>query len=78
LKSSHGDDAFRRSEPVETAIVLGAAAIILDNAGTDASAAAIRKAGATGIPSFLIDREISARGAAAVQIVSRAQTQSAG
>lgn len=70
LKFSHGDDAFKQNELIESAIARGAAAIILDNAGTDASVAAILKAKAAGVPSFLIDREISARGAAEVQVVS--------
>jgi erythritol transport system substrate-binding protein len=51
-------------------IAAGAAAIILDNAGADASIAAVQKAKDAGIPSFLIDREINATGVAAVQIVS--------
>ncbi len=37
----------------------GAEAIILDNAGADATVAAVEKAKAAGIPSFLIDREIN-------------------
>ena len=70
LKFSHGDDAFKQNELIETAIARNAAAIILDNAGADASVAAVLKAKASGVPSFLIDREISSRGAAASQIVS--------
>ncbi len=70
LTFSHGDDAFRQNELVETAIARNAAAIVLDNAGADASVAAVLKAKAAGIPSFLIDREISTRGAAVAQIVS--------
>jgi erythritol transport system substrate-binding protein len=45
-------------------------AIILDNAGADASVAAVQKAKDAGIPSFLIDREISEEGVAVSQIVS--------
>ena len=45
-------------------------AIILDNAGADASVAAVEKAKRAGIPSILIDREINAGGVAAAQIVS--------
>ena len=52
------------------AIANRAAAIVLDNAGADASVAAVRKAKDAGIPSFLIDREINANGIAAAQIVS--------
>lgn len=70
LKFSHGDDAFKQSQLIDTAIARGAAAIILDNAGADASVAAVLRAKAAGVPVFLIDREISSRGAAAVQIVS--------
>ncbi|SEN84079.1 erythritol-binding protein [Sphingomonas gellani] len=70
LKFSHGDDAYKQSELVDTAIARNAAAIILDNAGADASLAAVLRARAAGVPVFLIDREISSRGAAAVQIVS--------
>jgi erythritol transport system substrate-binding protein len=43
---------------------------VLDNAGADASIAAVRKAKEAGIPSFLIDREINATGIAVSQIVS--------
>ena len=70
LKYSHSDDAFKQSQLIDTAIARGAAAIILDNAGADASVAAVLRAKAAGVPVFLIDREISSRGAAAVQIVS--------
>jgi erythritol transport system substrate-binding protein len=70
LKFSHGDDAFKQSELIDTAIARNAAAIVLDNAGADASVAAVQKARNAGIPVFLIDREISVRGIAAAQIVS--------
>ncbi|MCW1401937.1 D-ribose ABC transporter substrate-binding protein [Novosphingobium sp. MW5] len=70
LKYSHGDDAFKQSELIDSAIAANASAIILDNAGADASVAAVRKAKDAGVPVFLIDREISARGVAAAQIVS--------
>jgi erythritol transport system substrate-binding protein len=70
LKYSHGDDAFRQSELIDTAIARNASAIILDNAGADASVAAVQKAEAAGIPTLLIDREISSRGIATAQIVS--------
>jgi erythritol transport system substrate-binding protein len=55
---------------IDTAIGRGAKAIILDNAGADASVAAVKKAKDAGIPSFLIDREINATGVAVAQIVS--------
>ncbi|MFM2371486.1 MAG: hypothetical protein RIS85_1208, partial [Pseudomonadota bacterium] len=70
LKFSHGDDAYKQSELIDTAIARNAAAIILDNAGAEASVASVQKAKTAGIPVFLIDREISARGIAAAQIVS--------
>ncbi|WP_168074821.1 D-ribose ABC transporter substrate-binding protein [Caulobacter sp. SSI4214] len=70
LKFSHDDDAFKQSQLIDTAIARGAAAIILDNAGADASVAAVLRAKSAGVPVFLIDREVSSRGAAAVQIVS--------
>ena len=66
----HDDDAAKQDQLFDTAIAQGAAAIILDNAGADASIAAVQKAKDAGIPSFLIDREINATGVAAAQIVS--------
>ncbi|SDR60879.1 D-ribose ABC transporter substrate-binding protein [Paraburkholderia tuberum] len=66
----HDDDASKQSNLVDTAIARGAKAIILDNAGSEASIAAVRKAKDAGIPSFLIDREINATGIAVSQIVS--------
>lgn len=67
---SHDDDANKQSELIDSAIAAGAKAIILDNAGADASVAAVQKAKDAGIPSFLIDREINATGVAVAQIVS--------
>lgn len=67
---SHDDDANKQMELFETAIAEGAKAIILDNAGADATVAAVRKAKEAGIPTFLVDREISEDGIAAAQIVS--------
>jgi erythritol transport system substrate-binding protein len=66
----HDDDANKQNELFDTAIARKAAAIILDNAGADASIAAVEKAKAAGIPSFLIDREINKTGVAVAQIVS--------
>ena len=66
----HDDDANKQSELFDTAIARGAAAIILDNAGADASIAPIQRALDAGIPSFLIDREINENGIAMAQIVS--------
>jgi erythritol transport system substrate-binding protein len=66
----HDDDAAKQDQLFDTAIAQGVKAIILDNAGADASVAAVQKAKDAGIPSFLIDREINATGVAAAQIVS--------
>ena len=70
LVNTHDDDAHKQDELFDMAIANGAAAIVLDNAGADASVAAVRKAKAAGVPSFLIDREINATGIAVAQIVS--------
>lgn len=66
----HNDDANKQNELFDTAIARKAKAIILDNAGSEASVAAVAKAKKAGIPSFLIDREINATGIAVTQIVS--------
>ncbi len=66
----HDDDANKQSEQFDTVIAQGVKAIILDNAGADASVAAVQRAKDAGIPSFLIDREITATGVAVSQIVS--------
>ncbi len=66
----HNDDANKQNELFDTAIARKASAIILDNAGADATVAAVKKAKDAGIPSFLIDREINATGVAVAQIVS--------
>ncbi|MBX2838006.1 MAG: D-ribose ABC transporter substrate-binding protein [Gammaproteobacteria bacterium] len=66
----HDDDANKQSELFDSAIAAGVKAIILDNAGADASVATVQKAKDAGIPSFLIDREITATGVAVSQIVS--------
>ena len=56
----HDDDPNKQMELYNIAIARGAAAIILDNAGADATIAAVQKAKDAGIPSFLIDRKINA------------------
>ena len=68
--ASHDDDPNKQSELIDAAISRDAAAIILDNAGADASIGPVEKAKAAGIPVFLIDREINETGIAAAQIVS--------
>src|SRR3954449_5220121 len=67
---SHDDDPNKQSQLIDTAISRKAKAIILDNAGADASIGAVQKAKDAGIPVFLIDREINKTGVAAAQIVS--------
>jgi erythritol transport system substrate-binding protein len=70
LKLVHDDDANKQLELFESCIGQGAVAIILDNAGADASIAAVQLAKDAGIPSFLVDREINQEGVAVSQIVS--------
>src|SRR6202047_4360825 len=50
----HNDDPVKQDQLFDTAIARKAAAIILDNAGADATVAAVKKAKAAGIPSFLV------------------------
>ncbi|AIF51350.1 D-ribose ABC transporter substrate-binding protein [Pelosinus sp. UFO1] len=66
----HDDDANKQNEMFDTAIARKAVAIICDNAGADATVAAVKKAKDAGIPTFLIDREINVTGSAVSQIVS--------
>ena len=68
--NAHDDDANKQDQLIDVAIARKVSAIVLDNAGADASVAAVRKAKAAGIPTILIDREINVTGAAAAQIVS--------
>jgi len=70
LVASHDDDVSKQNQLIETAIARKAKAIILDNAGSDATIGPLKKAKAAGIPAFLIDREINATGVAVAQIVS--------
>lgn len=67
---SHNDDAYQQDNLVDAAIASDAAAIVLDNAGSDASIAAVRRATKAGIPCFLIDRPIDANGIARAQIIA--------
>jgi len=66
----HNDDANTQLELFESCIADGAVAIILDNAGADATVAAVQAAKDAGIPSFLVDREITSEGVAVAQIIS--------
>jgi erythritol transport system substrate-binding protein len=68
--ASHDDDPNKQSELIDAAIAQGAKAIILDNAGADASIGAVKKAEEAGIPVFLFDREINETGIAKSQIVA--------
>jgi erythritol transport system substrate-binding protein len=70
LVLSHDDDPTKQSQEIDTAISRKAAAIILDNAGADASVTAIQRAKDAKIPTFLVDREINKTGVAVAQIVS--------
>jgi erythritol transport system substrate-binding protein len=70
LVLSHDDDPTKQSQEIDTAISRKAAAIVLDNAGADASVAAVQRAKDAGIPTFLVDREINKTGVAVAQIVS--------
>ena len=70
IKLVHDDDANKQMELFETVIAQGVAAIILDNAGADATVAAIQKAKDAGIGVFLVDREITKEGVATSQIIS--------
>lgn len=67
---SHDDSPVKQSELFETAISDKAAAIICDNAGADATLAAVQRAYDNNIPTFLIDREINEQGIAIAQIVA--------
>jgi erythritol transport system substrate-binding protein len=67
---SHNDDAYRQDNLIDAAIASNAAVLILDNAGSDASVSAVRRATKAGIACFLIDREIAATGYAKAQIIA--------
>ena len=67
---SHDDSPVKQSELFETAISDKAAAIICDNAGADATVAAVKRAYDNNIPTFLFDREINEQGIAITQIVA--------
>lgn len=70
LSLVHGDDVNKQDELFDIAIAKGVVAIICDNAGADATVSAVKKAKDAGIPTFLIDREITEVGVAISQIVS--------
>lgn len=70
LVASHDDDPNKQNQLITTAIARKAKAIILDNAGSDATIGSLQTAKDAGIPAFLIDREINKTGVAVAQIVS--------
>lgn len=70
MVASHDDDAVNQLNLIKTAIARHVSAIVLDNAGADVSVSAVKTATKAGIPVFLIDREINAKGIAKAQIVS--------
>ena len=70
LVLSNDDDAAKQDQEIDNVIARKAVALILDNAGADASIAAVEKAKKAGIPAFLVDREINKTGVAVAQIVS--------
>jgi erythritol transport system substrate-binding protein len=68
--ASHDDDPNKQSELIDAAISNGAKAIVLDNAGADATIGPVQKAEDAGVPVFLVDREINETGIAKAQIVA--------
>jgi erythritol transport system substrate-binding protein len=67
---SHNDNVDTQNQLFDTAIAKHVAAIVIDNAGADATIAPIQRAKAAGIPTFCVDREINTKGLAVAQIVS--------
>jgi erythritol transport system substrate-binding protein len=68
--SAHEQDVNKQSQLIDAAIANKSVAIILDNAGADASVGPITKATKAGIPVFLVNAEINKTGIAKAQIVS--------
>lgn len=66
----HNDDPNRQSELIDQAIAAGAVAIVIDNAGADATIAPVQKALDAGIPTVLIDREMNAQEIAIGQFIA--------
>jgi len=67
---AHNDDVYTQDNLIDVAIASNASVLILDNAGTDASISAVRRANKAGIACFLIDREIRASNIAKAQIIA--------
>jgi erythritol transport system substrate-binding protein len=74
LVLNNNSDPNVQANQIDEAISDHAAAIILDNASSTASIAAIQKAKNAGVPTFLIDREINKTGVAVAQLVSNNYT----
>ncbi len=70
MVASHNGNAYTQMNLIKTAIARHVAAIVLDNAGSDVSIAAVKTATRAGVPVFLIDREINVKGIAKAQLVS--------
>jgi len=68
--SAHEQDVNKQSQLIDAAIANKSVAIILDNAGADASIGPVTKATKAGIPVFLVNAEINKTGIAKAQIVS--------
>jgi erythritol transport system substrate-binding protein len=66
----HDDDPNKQSQLIDQAIAAGVAAIVVDNAGADATIAPVQRATDAGIPVFLIDREMNAQGIAKGQFIA--------
>lgn len=66
----HNGDTYQQDNLVDAAIASNASALILDNAGRDASVAAVRRATKAGIAVFLVDRDIAVQDIAKAQIIS--------
>ena len=66
----HDDDPNKQSQLIDQAIAVGAAAIVIDNAGADATIAPVQRATDAGIPVFLIDREMNAQEIAKGQFIA--------
>ena len=67
---SHGEDPQKQSQLFDTALVAGAVAIIVDPAQAAPATVDAQKAKEKGVPTFVIDREISKTGVAVAQILS--------
>lgn len=70
LELVHDNDAAKQASQIETAVSSGADAILIDNAGADATIAPLKEAKKKGVPAFLFDREINTTGVAVSQIIS--------